>query len=230
MQLSLQSNDVVGNPDYSILIKFSNYVDDIKNGKLYCNSLNYFRHVDPSYGLGDPMEGIVQLPYFYDRSTKKMLTICLDENTNFVFSMVCLPPCDILDSGNDFFELNENQKKEFSRYQTNDYIAITDPDTFTNRIFDMCKNLNIQCRRLLVQYDNKNCLSEEKQKELKGNPPLAGFIKDSSYKWQSEFRYLFFDINDKYLENGHFILNIGDISDITTIKKDCFKDYTGSKR
>ena len=179
MHLSPQAKNVVGNPDYSILIKFSNYVDDIKNGNLYCNSLNYFRHVDPSYGLGDPMEGIVQLPYFDNRSTNEMLTIRLDGNTNFVFSMVCLPPCDILDSGNAFFELNENKKKEFSRYQTNDFIAITDPDTFTKRIIDMCKKLNIQCLPLIVKYDNKNCLSKKKTKRTKGKSSISRIYKKS---------------------------------------------------
>ena len=100
----------INNDNYDILIKFSDYVDDIKKGLFFCHNLNYFRKADPSTGLGDSEEGMIFTP-------KK--TIQLDGNKVFLFCMLALEPTEINSLNNTgFFKLSESQIKKFKIFGT----------------------------------------------------------------------------------------------------------------
>ena len=204
----------INNDNYDILIKFSDYVDDIKKGLFFCHNLNYFRKADPSTGLGDSEEGMIFTP-------KK--TIQLDGNKVFLFCMLALEPTEINSLNNTgFFKLSESQIKKFKIFGGQHSLCINECDSLIQEINAYCETKNIKVLSNYVTYADRHNLSLAKKKSIFANEYKAAFIKPTEYSWQREFRFLFYNVPDNLINDDHIILNIEDFHTPSYICKNVF--------
>lgn len=201
----------IDNDNYDVLIKFSDYVNDIKKGLFFCHNLDYFRKADPSTGLGDSEEGMIFTP-------KK--TIQLDGNKVFLFCMLALSPKKINPLDNTgFFKLSDEQIEKFKIFGSQHSLCINECDSLIQEINKYCETKNIKVLSGYVRYaDRYNLNLEEFDNEYR-----AAFIKPKKYKWQREFRFLFYNVPDNLIDDDHIILNIKDFHTPAYICENVFK-------
>jgi len=89
------------------------------------------------------------------------------------------------------------------------FLLITNVSEFFKRLDKKLKTLNISAKRKLVEYKDLN----------KHHGKVDSFIKNINYSYQKEYRIVL-----NYYNKGPYILDIGDISDISLIgqTKDVF--------
>ena len=196
--------------NYSLLIKFSKeeFIDQLqKEGKLYCNSLRYFRELENDHYIGDPNEGKT------DIKQVKCLEIFIGEekiafasnaqiypNNYTIGNVFCLYgfPTSDLD-----LTTNELQKVslEIEAERLEDFaLIIFDTVEFLRRLEKRLSELNIENQMCPVQYRDFN----------KHEGKLGPFIKSDKYKSQNEVRVWIPRQSDDKFE-----VYIGDISDIS---------------
>ncbi len=205
--------------DYDILIKFTNYSEDMMNGQLYCNNIDYFRKADSEDGLGDQGEGTIG---FSNRPSisvnNEMLSVDglkLNGKDNFLFCMTALSPS-WMNLENQKFKLSKEKIQKFKKFGTTDGVVITKPDDFIKRIEETCKKLRISCFHKLVDYRDRDFGDlETLHKEIDSKIPapyVAPFLKPITYRWQREYRFLFFDVPQELVKGDHFVLDIGPLN------------------
>lgn len=206
-----------------IFVKFSDYVDDIRNGKIYFNTLQYFINKEKNSGIagqGDKFEG--QYPVFSVKSqysNMEIVTNCT-KSSGFekfrVFCITALIPQSIQD-GEGFYKLTNKQKLEFKSFGCNSCITIFKIDEFIQKFENACKKANYEYAHGLVVYEDFYNPSKLMENTIKDNPLAVCFRKDKRFGLQQEYRFIICEnIEKPYLE-------IGDISDISKVCKNLFK-------
>ncbi len=208
----------------------------MQNGLLYMNSLSYFAEVEnePSGSLrGDPLEPVIGRVYggkdgekYYqftlrykkgddekvlDITEDAVLTVEIPKPSNvmiFCLSAIAFDPNWMMPG--QFNHMLDRRLLEFGSHA----LIIKNPGAFADRLNRAIKsNPYIYSSKYfqggygLVEYI-----------DLEGASTYIGvFRKDSRYSWQREFR-LCFGVESKGLnDKGAFELEIGDISDITSL-------------
>lgn len=123
---------------------------------------------------------------------------------NFCEQMITSENCDRY-----FDELTPSSRmKDFG-----DHIwHITDLQEFNRRLLTLCERHGLYCTANSVIYrDRLLCTSEEQTQHF-------GFLKDTKYAHEREFRYLFESCVPDLYCGDPFILNMGDLHDISEVK------------
>lgn len=213
---------------YAKLVKFvdNRFAKDIMDGKIYCNTLEFFRKTSFAGGQNDINDGIATM---YDENDYQ-ITITVDGKNTCVFCVSMLIPRYYVDDGKrGYYKLSDVAKEKFknfgdSSYREMDCITIVCVDEFIRRVKNACANLNVKMFNCKVEYGDRSYPSQQLNTLLKTAPAAAVFIKEKKYAWQEEYRFVFYDFpaNIKRESNGAFILKIGDISDIAHRTEHCF--------
>lgn len=193
--------------DGVIFEKFSNYSNDIKNGKLYCNSIKYFRKLENGgAGIADENEGKITFTV-----KEKKYTIEYDGDSNFIFCVTIHEPGFVnreKEQGLYLYFYEEHNRNLEMKYKD---IILIDAEELKEKIEKKCKELNINCIHCEVEYVDLQNIPQYAKDILVKEPYKAVFFKDKKFKWQKEYRFLFYNINPELIQNDHFELNIGSL-------------------
>lgn len=213
-----------------IFDKFTNYAIDIRNGKLYCNNLDYFRKVDETNGIGDKNEGRANftLTEFIKKKYKLKTTsidITLDGTSNFLFCVSIHKPTKNDKTGSLFYPFDMDVFEKFKNMNYKQLISIWLPDELIFKIISYCEKNKISCIHSEVKYINITNMDNDLKKDLKDAPYLIAFIKDKKYEWQKEYRFLFYNIPPEMLKkhSDYIILNIGHINSYKMVDLETMK-------
>ena len=202
------------------LFKFqtADIIEKIQKGSFYMNSLKVYRDRYQTSGdeeIGDPFEGKI---YVNNAQLiipeKSIIEPCNNQvfstpnEDDFVLCMFGINP-----QIHKSFCFNEDQKKKWLEiYDT--ALIIKDQQEFFNRIKNKALEMNIDIIGDFVNYydDSINDVTPFICSLLKGIRNSV-FHKRKKYAYQQEYRFTM--VNNKKSDN--FEMNIGDISDISTI-------------
>ena len=200
------------------LIKFqcSKKITSLQQGHLYAKTLKYYRDLEQETGdsdIGDKFEAMLHVNegYIHIHDTGETITlndslIKTGHSEDFVFCMFGIYP-----SIQAFRFTDEQRKKMLSFGDT--ALVIQDSDEFIKRVLDAANRNGFEAHFGAVQYyeptiDSCNLIVSL----LKGMWNIA-FWKRARYSYQQEWRFVFIPGNGE----DHIDLDIGDISDISTI-------------
>ena len=188
------------------------YMQDFCNGKLYMNSLAYFKDIEiindkPRYDSYEgircywqPQQCILELNGH--KFNNLIAPITLYSHSNNYKNVFCMWS---ISSENDILRGNiyiDEENKKFGEY----LVVITSPKIFLERITSALQNSGLSAQVGLVEYyDEKTHLSFEENKEV--------FHKVSNFSYQQEYRIA---VNTN-IDNKPYILNIGNLEDISII-------------
>lgn len=225
----------LANQHISFFLKFikPEYEEDFIQGRLYMNTLKYFIDEEKKSGIrgvGDALEASavfsdVKLRFIEPNTDTVVMEgsakrINLYSDNRVQSPVFCLYAVD-----NDVLEFSESDREIIAKPKISkvdleklvsdfgDNMIIVNPAPFVERVLAKCKELKIGCKMQKVKYYNFNTNYGDridKYEDLE-NPDIC-FIKDEYFKNQNEYRIL---LKDTYSSEA-FILDIGDISDITT--------------
>ncbi len=224
-------------PENCILLKFvqSQYAQNMCDGKLYCNNVDFFRKLPSNGGQGDDRECLA----YHHIDEFSTIKIELDGRSNFLFCLYSLPPSQVIrDRG--YYKLSDEARDKFMQFggdpRNVDCIYIPEPDKYITKIVEACEQQSIFVESSMVSYldtheykpdtDNRilNWLADIVR--TKSNATCVAFIKNEKFSWQQEFRFLFYNISPKkILPSGAFILDIGNVDDIVYREKNCFAPF-----
>lgn len=202
------------------LIKFKSkeLIKSLQSGKIYLNSLKWFREYESASGdvvVGDSFEAMIYVNeatlVFQETGEQVALEDCLIptvESNSYVFCMTYINPQ--IES----FQFNEQQKNEFKTFGDTALI-ILDSYEFINRIraAAIAKGYSIYFDAVHY-YDEDIDLADVWFSLIQGTHNIA-FWKRKAYSYQQEFRIL---IPGNGILEDHIELEIGDISDISIIQ------------
>jgi len=201
------------------LIKFKDrkIIESLQSGKIYLNTLKWFRDYENEEGdtvVGDSYEGMLyinegELIIKDTRESIKLDKTLLKtvESNAFVYCMTYINPC------MGIFEFSEAQKKEFKKFGDT-ALLILDSEEFINRIRTESKNQGYDIYFDSVKYYDENIDSGNYWFSLFNGTHNVAFWKKKSYSEQQEFRMV---IPEKCCNKDYIVLEIGDISDISKI-------------
>lgn len=201
------------------LIKFQDKdkIDSIRKGKIYMKSLKWYREHENEDGntiVGDEFEGVLYLSdaKLFFPTTNELINVQHEAvqtsfSNDFVFCMFGMYP------NKTSFKFSKEQKDELSTFG-NTALIITNREEFIRRMIEKAQEENIKIYNDFVRYysnktDNINIIHSLTQ----GMQNIA-FWKRDRYILQQEYRFLLHSVNT---ENDHYILDIGDISQISTV-------------
>ena len=204
------------------------YADAFRAGRLYANTLGYFRNLEGKGGQGDPREGSVWIDTstsFLELGGVRMPPGRTSFNSNLTdrVNVVCLytfhsglldPLPDELPPGLKEYVYDQEffLPKDFGAFA----VVITDPEEFMDRVGVALRRHYITdsivgFRQGLVQYDDlQPCFFQYMNQKISPMEPV--FHKRTEFRHQNEYR-IAFDTGDDG-EDAR-ILEIGDIRDIT---------------
>lgn len=182
------------------------YAEDILSGKLYMNSLRYFRELEQE-GVGDEQEGALCIGATGDLLYKgQIIAKVKNLRAYYDFPVFCAlsVPLNQVGESDYAFLIPQKMLREFMYDRTSKYTAV---------LINRC-DFEERLEKALVQYKIMGCLgkvqysdkiipysSEEKLK--------VAFCKRKKFAYQNEWRIaLDFPVEDR------FVLDVGDISDI----------------
>ena len=230
--------------DFSVgkLIKVTNYSDNLMKGELYCNNIGLFRKAGKE-GMYDPEEGCIRI-HCYESSDipgkawKSTFKLEVNADDLYVFCMTCLIPRKTNNKINKgVYQFTTEQNEKFSEFGA-DTVTIDDTTKFMKRLKAKCDEKGIKYAYSDVKYGDRTLESirkelGEKWKEIP-LPIVACFCKPVEYKWQQEYRFIFWNVpegeikrdknNEKYID-----LQIGSIEDIAFMCKDVFPNFDKNK-
>ena len=203
------------------LIKFQDKdkIDLIQQGKIYMKTLKWYREHESENGdtiVGDEFEALwflrdaeIIIPDTNEIIKVKNEAIQTSFSNDFVFCMFGMY------ANKSFFEYSEEQKNELNSFGDTALI-ITDREEFIKRMISAAKKENIELyagfvRYYSTEYDNANMICS-----LVDGMQNIAFWKRNSYSLQQEYRFLLHSVNT---DKDYFILDIGDISDISIVMK-----------
>lgn len=225
-------------PENCILLKFaqSQHAQEICDGKLYCNNVDFFRRSPTNGGQGDDKECTAY--HYIDENNR--VKIQLDGHSNFLFCMYSLPPSQVIEDRG-YYKLSDEAREKFMQFGGGpcdvDCIYIPEPDKYIAKVVEACEQQGIFVDRSMVSYldtheykpdpDNRilNWLADIVR--TKSNATCVAFIKQEDFSWQQEFRFLFYNIpQDKICHrSGAFVLDIGNVDGIVYREKNCFAPF-----
>lgn len=228
----------------SYLVKFMpfRYVNSLLEGKLYCNSLDFFRGKEiENAEMGDAREGNIGISHIKDPNQMVTERLTLDGASIFVYCMSIdfLNPKS-LPSG--FFDKMFSGFKDFYKDGKEPVYRLSFiPDYFIQCVSNACETLKqttrIEMVHSMVYYtDNQEEGIQSVKKLMKGDPVfqlfkkvhendanaiLAAFVKGSKYKYQHEYRFVFYNLDSNLIveepesgsqsgntRNVHFVLDL----------------------
>ncbi len=201
------------------LIKFKNeeIINSLKSGKIYLNSLKWFREYENEFGdfvVGDSFEGMLHIndgeliiKETGERHKLNDTIIPTVLSDSYVFCMTYVDP------KNDSFEFTDEQKEELRSFGDT-ALVILDSNEFISRIKKAAneKGYNIYFNKVHY-YDENADWADVFISLIQGTHNIA-FWKRRTYSKQQEFRMV---IPVEDYTKDHIELDIGDISDITKI-------------
>ncbi len=227
-------------------IKFTNYADDLIKGKIYLNPLEYYRGIEKvisgnfddtenkNIAINDYLEGSVasvnpkDLERFgldWDDEIKNALVgnvhllsddfkhlkvFCLYTFIFDIEKMIAIKP-----------------SQRINLFENKYAVIINDTEEFIKRIVNCLKNNNGYGKIMAFKGEFVRYYENDEKTKL-----LSVFNKTNDFEWEHEFRFIF---PEKALNLEPIILQIGDISDITTVvivedflnsPETIFPDYT----
>lgn len=221
----------------ALIFKLGQYKDikSLQQGQVYCKNLSYYSRLEESTGdekRGDILEGKFQLieceVAMYEHKTDKLVlnlskcTMKLTQNDADKMPIFCM-----VGIGFDDLEVKE-ETEEYSVYEFNpstllkemlsepywdSALIIVKQQEFMNRIIKKVKDENLNINMKSVNYTDLKENYTDRIKDISENFKNIAFWKDNKYKNQYESRLA---ILNKEVEDN-FILDIGDISDISIL-------------
>ena len=187
-------------------------MQDFRDGKLYMNSLAYFKNIEiiddkPRYDSDEgirsywqPEQCTLELNgHKFNNITNPIKLYFSSNNCKNIFCMWSIS------SENDILRGNihiDEENKKFGKY----LVVITSPKIFLERITSALKDNGLSSQIGLVEYyDENTSVSFEENKEI--------FHKVSNFSYQQEYRIV---VNTNSY-NRPYILNIGNLEDISII-------------
>ena len=207
--------------DSGVFVKITNYAEDIQKGNLYCPPIQYFIDLEKdtvSKGRGDPKEA--QIPIFRSitRDNNSIEEISCTRSSGYEhFPVFCV--CYLPQDNDGKCKFTALQKKEFVTFG-GDCIIISDIDKFIHRVEMACAHQGYQLVHSFVHYEDFWDPSPKVKSIIDKNPLAACFRKDRFFANQSEYRFVI--CHELSEEKDHLVLNVGDLSDISQVCKDCF--------
>lgn len=220
-----------------LFIKFSEkekYLTDIQQGNLYMNNGKYFinrEKQDGVQGIGDKDELTATLSdvkiKFYDGETKIFLLEGEAQGLSFYYDYVLTTPIfcmTYIDSESlNMTKVNKDSvdcQIDFSGESIDkiiedfgEYALVIPPQEFEERLRESLKEQNIDYISNKVTYEDYSINSARRMHDYHNHKPSLFFKKDHSFEYQKEYRIVLKNIDSK----EPYILNIGDISDISRI-------------
>lgn len=208
-------NQIKGFP----LIKFKNreIIESLRSGKIYLNSLKWFREYENESGdivVGDSYEGmlhvndgelIIKETGEHQRLNDTIIPTVL--SNSYVFCMTYIDP------RNDKFEFTDEQKEELVQFGDT-ALLILDSDAFISKIKKAAEEKGYKIYFNNVHYYDETIDWADIFISLIPGTHNIAFWKRKTYSNQQEFRMVI--PVEEYTED-HIELDIGDISDISEI-------------
>ena len=211
----------------SIFVKFLSpkYIDDLLNGKIFMNRLNYFIDLesDGIKGQGDILEG--KIPYdfikFRDGVTETKVTryVSYGMESYPVYCLMQLFPYAFNKNGA-MYKFSSFEQYNQMRHFSEDCVVIHNPDEFIKRFQMACTRQNLKFYHAKVYYDEDDFLNQLVYNEINKENIKSIFYKNSFFKLQQEYRFCIFT-----KVQSSFVLDIGNIRDVAVVRKtsDFFK-------
>lgn len=203
------------------LIKFQNAdrIEDLQNGLIYMNSLEWFRKHENTKGdavIGDKYEAMFHvnegkfiIPDTGEEFEIKDQLFKTSASNDYVYCMFGVNPY-----SNDF-KFTNNQKENMKKFGDT-ALLILDKDEFLDRIKNEALRNGYGIYEDFVHYYDEKQDSVNHYFSLLSGIHNIAFWKRRKYLYQQEFRIL---IHTKNHETDHLKLNIGDIRDISKVFK-----------
>lgn len=209
-------------------IKFTNYADDLVKGKIYLNPLEYYRGIEKiisgnfdktenrNTAINDYLEGSVasvnpkdleKFGFDWDDELKNALVgnvHLLSEDLKYI-KVFCLYT--FIFDPEKRIAIKPSQK--INQFGNKYAVIINDTSAFIKRIIN-CLRENDGYNKI-VAFKGKFVRYYENDEKTK---LLSVFNKTNDFEWEQEFRFVFLE-KSQNLES--LVLQIGDISDITTV-------------
>ena len=219
------------------IIKFSKreYLEDIKNGKLYFKEAQYFKNIDSESENEDKSkdnhEGTIRVDTKSIPKFENILDLIIQEDTeiNLVNKSNKKTPlfcCSIINEDNiikkaiNSFKFKDEYIDEMSQWG-NEFIVIS-LEELIFKLEKKCNELGIFCYYDNVKYDqDERVLTyEEGTYKLINEKFLEFFHKNKKFKLQNEFRIILFNEENKLISNNtdHYILEIGKLQSAKIIQ------------
>lgn len=191
-------------------------LEELRQGKIYMKPVKFHRDNEknfPGLGIGDGNEGIMtKFNHAQILINGKVIADEVDgiisaNDSNPVFCCMAIDFKNVSDKRAEF-RVDERMIKDFVHGNPDEYgVLLIDQTSFLERIDKVCKQQHIRCIYRNVIYSD-DMIARIKVKD--GILASPAFFKGAKFSYQNEFRILFAThVKD------HFILDIGDISDIT---------------
>lgn len=203
------------------LIKFKSeeIINSLQGGKIYLNSLKWFRDYENENGdtiVGDNYEGMLHVNdgELINKETGEHISlndnlISTTSSNAFVYCMTFISP------SIDEFTFSELQKEDLKTFGDT-ALVILDSEEFINRIKQKAAENGYSLLCNTVQYYDEENDNANIWISLLNNINNIAFWKRKSYSHQQEFRFV---ISADKCKEDHIELEIGDISDISKVFK-----------
>ena len=200
------------------LIKFQSAerISSLQQGHLYAKTLKYDRNREQETGdrdIGDDFEAMLHINEGYIHIPETDVTIELNDalistgnSEDYVFCMFGISP-----SIQTFRFTDEQKSKMLSFGDT--ALVIQDSDEFIKRVLDAAKRKGYEAHFGTVQYYDPSIDGGNSIVSLLQGMWNIAYWKRKRYSYQQEKRFVFTPGNGE----DHIDLDIGDISDISTI-------------
>lgn len=197
------------------------YMEDFISGKLFLNEAGYFNKLDDSY-RGDKYDSkIVEKDAIIYINREKFNPSLMTQG--FVGDdKVPILCCTILNENALFIQdtktlkLKKEVAKELSKF--GEYGLLFYYGELKSNIDNVCKEKNILVDQDVVEYMDFNDPNKNYLKIYKGDMYKKYFVKDISYKYQNELRFIFLSYRkDKFIplindNENHYILQLPKLS------------------
>lgn len=203
------------------LIKFKSeeIIKSLQGGKIYLNSLKWFRDYENENGdtlVGDNYEGMLHVNdgQLINKETGEHISlndnlISTTSSNAFVYCMTFISP------NINEFTFSELQKEDLKTFGDT-ALVILDSEEFINRIKQKAAENGYSLLCNIVQYYDEETDNANIWFSLLNNIDNIAFWKRKSYSHQQEFRFV---ISNAECIEDHIELEIGDISDISEVYK-----------
>lgn len=213
--MSKSENIIVGPP--LIKITTSDRIKSLLQGKIYMKSLKWYREYEAANSdtvVGDEFDGVL---YFTDATLSipdtgeaaeiKNSAMKTDYSDDFAFCMFSVYP------NLPAFKFSEEQKKELLTFGDT-ALLITNTYEFVRRMSVAAEKFGLTLYSGKVNYYSPDIDSVDKMISLLAGMHNVAFWKRDSYSLQQEYRFLLHSVKT---DDDFFILDIGDISDISVV-------------
>lgn len=200
----------------------------IQKGNLYCKNLKWYQDQEKNTGdkaMGDKLEGrhkMTQCNLKFINHEFDNVSVLLSFGNMEKMPVFCMTGITTKDLN--FKEIDENTlvadvkfsdmiRKVYDESYWNSVLVIEDSTQFIERLTKVCKEKGILMARKSVNYTNMDINGIDRMNSIAENVINVAFWKGNLYSYQHEYRFAF----ESEVVDDSFIINIGDISDISKI-------------